>query len=295
MGEGASIAKADPRNPRAGEALSWSPRRVVQLDQAFRRSRRVFLLRRLFAGAAIVAALALVAAGFVSALGRTGVKRDRLAADDTIRMLSPRFTGRSTDGKLFIVTADEAIRRNAEDSRIELTEPEIGSGKGGTIRARRGVYDLDRRVVDLEAGVELEDIEGNRFTTEVATFRIDDNYARGDRPVNGRGPIGDMSADSFEVIESGRFIKLRGNVRTLVVTDEEREKRNAALALERRNAQNPAEPLQSSAPLAREASPSPAQSPAALAPAISAPEARTPEARAPAERQATIIPGQEPR
>lgn len=247
MGDGASIGQDDLRNPRAGEALSWSPRRMVQLDQAFRRSKRVFLLRRLFVLAALVAALALVVAGFVSALGRSGVKRDRLVANDTIRMLSPRFTGRSTDGKLFIVTAREATRRNAEDSRIELVEPEVGNGKDGHIEARAGVYDLDKRVVDLSAGVELEDIEGNRFTTDSATFRIDDNYARGDAPVKASGPIGDLAADRFEVIENGRFIRLRGNVRTIVATDEERERRNAAFALKQKNAQNPAEPLQSPA------------------------------------------------
>lgn len=248
MSDGARIAGEETHSPRAGEAMSWSPRRMVQLDQAFRRSKRVFLLRRLFAAAALVAALGLVAAGLFSALGRTGSTRERLVADDTIRMLNPRFTGRSTDGKLFIVTAEEAIRRNAEDSRIELKNPEVGNGVDGQIRARTGVYDLDKRLVALKSGVELEDPQGNLFSTEEAIFRIDDNYARGDKPVKGSGPIGDVSADSFEIIDGGRLIKLRGNVRAIVATDSERERRNAAIVLERAKAERPAEALQNQGP-----------------------------------------------
>src|SRR5215475_12755772 len=107
----------------ASHAISdWEPLRAQSLRRARRRSRLVGGLRRFFvagAGASLASvfvfmALFAVQGGFISS---------QYAASEPLRMINPRFTGRTEQGGPYQLTAEMAERPRGDQEPITLTAP----------------------------------------------------------------------------------------------------------------------------------------------------------------------------
>jgi lipopolysaccharide export system protein LptC len=199
-------------HPMAG---AWEPKRQLTLEAARRRSKQISTLRLIFVGLASASFSAFF--GFMTlhaALGGFG-GADELTEVESLKMISPRFSGRTGGGALFDVTAVTATRRGPQSDLIDLDSP-VYAAKDRKVTARTGVYDQAKRTVDLSGDVVFTDASGNTFTSTQAFVDAQANTVRGTRAIRGEGPLGSVRADSYELLDGGDRIIFRGRVKGVV-------------------------------------------------------------------------------
>ena len=123
-------------------------------------------------------------------------------ADGRVRMINPRFSGRDSGGKPYVITADSAVRRNDDPQIIDLDKPHLDllistSETGSIVIADTGAYDSRRRTLELYGDVQLETETGYSFGTTHARVLADQARIEGDEPVEGSGPLGDIRSQKF--------------------------------------------------------------------------------------------------
>lgn len=193
----------------------WAPRRQLTLAQARRRSRRVTYLRYAFV-AASAAAIGL----FLGHVVRSAITQDARppVVDDSqaVTMINPRFTGRDAAGEIFTITADSATRRRARDGAVDLIGPVLRDAKGTEVQAPSGFYDRDLGILELYDDVRISDSAGYRFASQGARLHVAEDRVEGLSPLEGKGPLGDIRADSYEILEGGNRVVFTGNVQTVI-------------------------------------------------------------------------------
>ena len=196
-------------------ATLWAPRRQLTLAQARKRSERVRYLRYAFVGAAAVSIGLFLGFVFRSALSqdaRPPIVRD----EDAVTMINPRFTGRDSAGQVFTIIADSAQRRRAESGVVDLVNPIMRDGTGAELKAPTGYYDREKGVLELYEAVNITDSGGYSFISRGARMVLGEQRVEGLSPLEGKGPLGDIRADSYEILDGGNRIVFEGNVRTVI-------------------------------------------------------------------------------
>lgn len=181
------------------------------------RQRLIHGLRRGLPAVMALISLGLVAIITISALEAPHpVKSD----DPIIRMVGARFQGRVEDGRSFLIGAREAARDERQPQRVSLVEPIMVVGAETAtprrLMAKMGVYDESTRLLQLTGEVRIDDGLGNRVASEDITIDTRTGTAVGQRGIEGDGPVGQVSADSYSVKDKGDRIEFRGRVRTRV-------------------------------------------------------------------------------
>lgn len=196
-------------------ASLWAPRRQLTLEQARRRSGRVRFMRYGF-----VAAAAIAIGLFLGHILRSAITQDTRppAVDDgeAVTMKNPRFTGRDSSGEIFTINAEAAQRRRARDGAVDLVSPIMRDSKGTEVRAPTGFYDRDTGILELYEDVRISDAAGYMFVSQGARLFIAEDRVEGLSPLEGRGPLGDIRADAYEILEGGDRIVFTGNVYTVI-------------------------------------------------------------------------------
>ncbi len=193
----------------------WAPRRQLTLAQARRRSVRVHYLRLAF-----VAVAAIAIGLFLGYILRSAISRDapppRVDDSQAVTMINPRFTGRDGAGEIFTITAEAATRRRARDGAVDLVGPVMRDAKGTEIIAPSGFYDRDLGILELYEDVRISDAAGYSFMSQGARLHVAEDRVEGLSPLSGRGPLGDIRADAYEILEGGDRVVFKGNVQTVI-------------------------------------------------------------------------------
>jgi lipopolysaccharide export system protein LptC len=211
----ASLSGPSHAHPMAD---AWEPKRQLTLEAARKRSRDLSNLRLLFVGLASASFSAFF--GFMTlhaALGGFG-GRGELSEVEALKMINPRFSGRTESGGLFDVTATTATRRSMTSDLIDLERP-VYTARGRKVTAKTGVYDQAARTVELNGDVVFADEEGNSFSSTTAFVNAQENRVEGRRAIRGEGPLGSVRADSYEIRDGGDRIVFRGRVKGVVNQD----------------------------------------------------------------------------
>jgi lipopolysaccharide export system protein LptC len=192
--------------------LIWEPKRALTLRAARRRSRLIAGLRRFFvAGAGASFAAVFVFMGLYAIQG--GFNAGVYDAREPLRMLNPRFIGRTENGGPYQLSAEVAERAQGENQPIELISPVYRTEAGTIMLAPRGVYDERAQWVTFDGEVLFSDSNGNRFTTPNMVVDLEAGTLTGRGGVTGAGPLGVLQADAYELRDSDRALVLRGGVR----------------------------------------------------------------------------------
>lgn len=196
-------------------ATLWAPRRQLTLAQARKRSVRVRYLRYTLVGAAAVAIGLFLGYVFRNALSQDA-SPPAVRDDEAVTMINPRFTGRDSNGEVFTITADAAQRRRTEDGVVDLVNPVMRDAKGAELKAPTGYYDRDKGVLELYEAVNITDSAGYSFISRGARLILGEDRVEGLSPLEGKGPLGDIQADSYEILDNGNRIVFQGNVKTVI-------------------------------------------------------------------------------
>lgn len=167
----------------------------------------------------LMGVIALILAGMVT-LSAIRAPHPVKTDDPIIRMVGARFQGRVEDGRSFLIGAREAARDERQPNRVSLVEPIMVVGAGTAtprrLMARMGVYDEQTRLLRLTGDVRIDDGLGNKVASNDITIDTRTGTAVGQRGIEGDGPVGQVSADSYSVKDKGDRIEFRGRVRTRV-------------------------------------------------------------------------------
>lgn len=213
----ATTANISPLHPPVHTA--WEPRRATTLAEARKRTAFIRLLRICLVTLTGLIAAAVILQILMRSLGAT--EAEPVTVGEDARMINPRFTGRDENGTPYVVTADAAIRRRGEETRItELEAPQLdydlitADEDAEGVLARTGLFDADARTLDLQADVRFRTRSGYEFVAEHARIHLADERVTGDSPVRGEGPMGSIRADGYEILDGGDRVVFTGNVRT---------------------------------------------------------------------------------
>lgn len=163
------------------------------------------------AGAAISAGI-FVGPVLASAFNATSTEIEQLESEQVVTMVNARFTGRNVAGEAFEITADTARRRRSDPNIIDLENPRLVDQKGTIVTAPTGTYHQNDEYLDLFENVRVVDEEGYEFRTTAARAFVQDGRVEGLEPLQGSGPLGDVRADTYEILDEGDRVVLRGNV-----------------------------------------------------------------------------------
>ena len=177
------------------------------------RSQRVRLYRRLLPILIVVlAGGALTWTVFRTVM--SGVEREASQARD-IRLDNPMFHGQDAEGRSFVIGAEGAVRDPAT-GRFRLNGPVLRLNLGGAqvteMTADAGIYNEVERSVTIGPNVRISD-GGSGFvlTTPEAVVDTATGVVTGDKGVEGRGPLGTISATSYAIYEQGQRVVFSGS------------------------------------------------------------------------------------
>lgn len=208
----------DASRPGTGRPEDSAPRRPP-------RNRRTLTL------AALLVAIAFVPFGLVFLRISDGVidnlplsEEDKAALSGGLRMVSPRFTGRTENGEPYVIEAEWALPNGPKPSRITLNELsatlDMEDGREARITSERGIYFPLRERLELKKGVRAETSDGYTMTTPMAVVDVAAKRLTSEGGIEAQGPRGSIRADSLEALDgASRMVKFVGNVRVTFVPE----------------------------------------------------------------------------
>jgi lipopolysaccharide export system protein LptC len=199
----------------------WEPRLATSLKEARARTALVHIIRLLFTIGAMLSAGVLIGYLINHALnGSTVMDKPGVVAATVV---GPRFAGRDANDKPYVLTADTARRRRENVSVIDLKNPRLEDATSTAVQARDGIWNEDLKVLDLVGDVVMTDAAGYTFTSERTRMFVESGRVEGQTPLQGVGPVGEVRADSYEVLDDGDRILLKGKVWTKFVRKRNRD------------------------------------------------------------------------
>jgi lipopolysaccharide export system protein LptC len=190
----------------------WGPRRATSLKEARQRTALVHILRLLFTIGAVLSAGWLLGTLIESSLRERRTQPG--AAGLSVTVHGPRFDGYDDNDRPYTLTAVTAQRRRDDPARVDLVNPRLKDAASSTVQARAGVWNAELEVLDLDGDVVMTDAAGYTFTSQKTRMYVRENRVEGQEPLQGFGPVGEVRADAYEVVEDGNRIILKGNVWT---------------------------------------------------------------------------------
>jgi len=190
----------------------WGPRRATSLKEARQRTALVHILRLLFTIGAVLSAGWLLGTLIESSLRERRTQPGTAGLSVTVH--GPRFDGYDDNDRPYTLTAVTAQRRRDDPAKVDLVNPRLKDAASSTVQARAGVWNTELEVLDLEGDVVMTDAAGYTFTSQKTRMYVRENRVEGQEPLQGFGPVGEVRADAYEVLQDGNRIILKGNVWT---------------------------------------------------------------------------------
>jgi lipopolysaccharide export system protein LptC len=210
------------------------------------------------------------------------------AADDR-QLVAPRLTGTDGKGQPFTVTAKTATQAPGKSQKMNF-ETVVGDitmhDKGWlAIKAARGLMDGEAKTLDLYDTIDIFTDKGYECHTNTARYDFGAGVLQGAHPINCQGPLGIITAKSFEGLKETGHMTFLGGV-TTTIFPAPRDADAAREAADPNSAGNPAaiDPAAVTAPTPAAPAPGHAATapPTPAAPVPTSSSAATPPAPAPA-------------
>jgi len=188
---------------KASEALGlWEPKRTLTLEAARRHSQRIRFLRQLLLMLATLLILTLV--WQFASRQSTFIQEDN--PEETVKMINPRYSGRTKDGLPYRLTAAFATREVQNDALVQLTNPVLHflrdkGAEESIVIAESGTYDDVNKVLNLRTAVDLETDDGYHCVTTHARVFAKEKRIEGDEPIACTGNFGEANGNSYEILD----------------------------------------------------------------------------------------------
>jgi lipopolysaccharide export system protein LptC len=188
-------------NHSAGEALGlWEPKRTLTLESARRHSLFIKMMRRVLIGLCLCLSIFLVYE-FATQGNVTFIEDNPTEA---VKMINPRYSGRTNDGLPFYLKADLATRKMKERDVVSLIKPvlEFTREKGAEVSillAETGTFNDIEKILNLKSGVSLKTDDGYECTTTHARIFNKEKRIEGKEYIQCNGNFGEVTGNAFEI------------------------------------------------------------------------------------------------
>ena len=186
-------------------------------------SRMVFLMKVLLPSIAVVlVGLVIAWPELISDDGRFRLNAVRIDQRDaeTLRMVNPRYVGTDNRNQPFTVTADAATQSSGNADLVALDQPKadiaLQDGSWVALTASDGLYHRGQQSIDLKGAVNIFHDSGYEFRSESALIDLKAGTASGEQTVTGQGPLGDVEAEGFQILDRGARILFTGKARLVM-------------------------------------------------------------------------------
>lgn len=212
----------------ASEALGlWEPKRTLTLEAARRHSARIKFLRQLLIALAVLLVLALV--WQFATRQSSFIQEDN--PEETVKMINPRYSGRTKDGLPYKLTAKFATREVQSDSLVKLTEPVLHfmrdkGAEESMVIAKSGTYDDVNQVLDLRTEVDLKTDDGYHCITTHARVFTKEKRIEGDERIECTGNFGEANGNAYEILDDYKIFVFKNGMDAVIkrtVQSEENE------------------------------------------------------------------------
>ena len=196
-----SSPSASSRDNSVADALGlWEPKRTLTLAAARRHTQRIQTIRKVLMGLAGLLVLFLIFQ-FVGSGTKTF---DDPNPTESVKMVNPRYSGRTSDGLPFYLTADTATRKMANRTEVALVKPVLefiraDGAASSFVLADTGTYDDVKKILNLRSDVNLETDDGYICDTTHARIFARDKRLEGDEPIACVGNFGTVNGRAFEI------------------------------------------------------------------------------------------------
>lgn len=135
-------------------------------------------------------------------------------------MVNPRYLGFDKENQAFSITADLARNLADKSTVVELEMPKaditLDDGTWLVLTARNGIFTQLKKTLILEGAVNLFHDSGYEFQTSKANIDLENGLAKGDQPIRGQGPFGEMQGEGFRLIDKGKTIIFTGKSKLVI-------------------------------------------------------------------------------
>lgn len=211
-----------PETPGAAAqgAANENARRTRAHGRALRHSARVRLLRRVIPVTAGIAVLGIAGVVLWSPFSGSvpNVSLGPVSVSGTkVTMENPRLSGFKKGERGYEVTAASALQDVRKPALIELNAMKghiATDDKGGRahLEAKGGLFDSTKESLTLHENIRLWTDKGEEATLKSASVDFKAGSVKSSETVTVTVPNGSVTADSLDVVESGRVISFVGNV-----------------------------------------------------------------------------------
>jgi len=194
-----------PRSHQVSEDLGlWEPKRTLTLEAARRHTQRVKLFRLGLLGFAGLMAAGLVYQFFADT---NDTVFPTVNAEESVKMVSPRYSGRTDDGLPYYLTADTAVRQLSNRDEVSLQNPVLeftrdDGAESSYVEALEGTYNDVTKVLNLHKDVTLDTDDGYRCKTTRSRIFTRDKRIDGDTPISCTGSFGTVNGNSYSIEEN---------------------------------------------------------------------------------------------
>jgi len=149
-----------------------------------------------------------------------GLASFKAANPESPSMVNARFVGSDSRDQAFSITADLAKNILLGKSKVELEMPKadlaMQDGSWLAMTAKTGLYDQKGKSLALDGAVNLFHDSGYEFNTETALVDLEGGVAAGDKPVQGQGPFGRLTAEGFRIENMGKTMLFTGKAKLTI-------------------------------------------------------------------------------
>lgn len=215
---------------RVSEDLGlWEPKRALTLEAALAHTKRIKALRYFLMALSAVLVSVLIWQ-FLSDRGGVEFEND---PTESVKMVNPRYSGRTGDGLPFYLLADTATRRREDRNTVLLANPvlEFVRDEGAatsSVVAKTGSYNDMDKILELDTDVFLETDDGNSCdTTHARIFNIEKRI-EGDKAIVCNGSFGVVNGKSYAIEDGYRTFIFKDGMTANLTQDSQRASEGGA-------------------------------------------------------------------
>lgn len=199
----------------------WEPKRSLTLEAARRHSARIRVLRFTLIGLAILLVAALA--------WQFTTQQTSFIVDDnpgeSVKMINPRYSGRTKDGLPYRLTSSSAIRLTQNAQEVALEGPVLSfmrtlNSEPSIVTAKTGRYNDVEQVLDLQTTVDLRTDDGYHCTSTSARVFAGDKRIDGDAPIMCDGSFGRVTGQSYEILNDYSEFVFKGGTEAYLTPKE---------------------------------------------------------------------------
>lgn len=211
-----------PRSHLVSENLGlWEPKRTLTLAAARRHTQRVKLFRIALLGLACLMAGGLIYQFFSDASDTVFPK---VNATESVKMVSPRYSGRTDDGLPYYLTADTAIRQLNNRDEVSLQNPVLeftrdDGSESSYVEALTGTYNDVTKVLNLHKDVTLDTDDGYNCKTTKSRIFTRGKRIEGDTPIRCTGSFGQVNGNSYAIEDNYSVFIFKDGMNGLIERD----------------------------------------------------------------------------